>query len=126
MEAAHLYDYLLRAKARRGAWVLTFDDGDSYPLDSIDLCYSFGRDGTRENEPLQVTFDSCTRVSQKRTHAHREGYLRTTGVFWTSTDPIEPVAMEYGVENVVAVWDEDKSYLVYDLTRDSKDGLNAG
>ena len=69
METAHLYDYLLRAKARNVALVLTFDDGDKYSLDSVDLCYSIDREGMRETEPLHVSFDACLSTSQKRLQA---------------------------------------------------------
>jgi hypothetical protein len=120
VETADLYDYLLRAKTRNVALVLTFDDGDKYSLGNVDLCYSIGRDGLRETEPLRVSFDTCMNDSHKRLQAHRDGHLKTAGVFWTSTDPIEPVDMEYGVENLITVWDDDKSYVVYDRDGGSK------
>ncbi|MEL7498330.1 MAG: hypothetical protein AAFN77_12025 [Planctomycetota bacterium] len=114
MESAKLYDYLLQAKNRHALLVLTFDDADKYTLDNVDLCFSIGRDGSRETEPLLVAFDDCINESNKRLQAYRDGELSTAGVYWTSTDPIAPVNMEYTIENVVTVWDDDKHYVVYE------------
>lgn len=119
MDSAQLYDYLLQAKARNVAMVLTFDDADKYLLDDVDLCFSIGRDGSRETEPLVIAFDDCMNDSRKRLQAYRDGRLKTAGVYWTSTDPIEPVNMEYSVENLVTIWDDDKNYFVYDRNGDS-------
>src|SRR5262245_51228521 len=114
MDVRNLYDYLLRAAIRKAALVLTFDDGDKYSLSSIDLCYSIDRDGQRENEPLDVSFDNCLTESNKRSQALREGRLKTPRVSWTSEEPIEPVGVSYGVDNVLTVWDEDRQYFVFD------------
>ncbi len=114
MKSTQLYEYLREAKKRNAPLVLTFDDDDKYSLDNIDLCYSIGHDGLRENEPLVVAFDNCINESKKRIQAYRDGKLKTPGVYWTSTPPFSPVNMEYAIENIVAVWDDDKNYAVYD------------
>ena len=118
MERSQLYDYLLQAKTRSACLLLTFDDGDQYRLANVDLCYSIGHDGSRETEPLMVAFDDCTTDSKTRLQAHRDGNLKTVGVYWTSADPFEPVNMEYSVENIATVWDDDKNYVVYDRNID--------
>ena len=118
MESTELYDYLLQAKNRNAQLVLTFDDRDKYTLDNVDLCFSIGRDGCRETEPLVVAFDDCTNESNKRTQAYRDGELNTDGVYWTSVAPTKPVNMEYTVENVVIIWDDDKDCVVYERHTD--------
>lgn len=113
MKADQLYDYLLQAAARNAALVLTFDDGDKYNLATVDLCYSVGRDGERDIEPLCVSFESCLNDSNKHLQALRDGELNTPGVLCESTKPATPVGMWYGVENVVTIWDDAKNYVVY-------------
>ncbi|PQO29099.1 hypothetical protein C5Y96_15190 [Blastopirellula marina] len=115
MDSAKLYDFLLQAQKRNAPLVLTFDDGDKYALDNVDLGFSIAdREGLRETEPLVVAFDDCVNESNKRLQANADGKLKTPGVYWTSTEPAYPVNMEYTIENVVTVWDTDKDYVVYD------------
>ena len=114
----NLYDYLLNAKKRNAMMVLTFDDTDKYALCDVDLCFSVGHDGARETEPLVVAFVDCLDESKKRLQAYRDGELNTAGVYWTSTEPIAPVNMEYTIEQLVTVWDDVKNYVAYD--RDAK------
>ena len=114
MDTSRIYNYLLHAAKHNATLFLTFDDGDRYPLDKVDLCYSIGRDGQHETEPLRVNFDDCLNKSHKRLQALRDGYLKTPGVHWTSTAPTEPVGMDYGVEDISAIWDDDKNYAVYE------------
>ena len=114
MDSSQLYEYLLQAKARNANMVLTFDDDDSYTLNDVDLCFSIDRDGSRATEPLVTAFDDCMNDSNKRMQAYRDGVLKTAGVYWTSIAPIQPVNMEYSVENVISIWDDDKNYFVYD------------
>ena len=109
-----IYNFLLHATDRKAMLFLTFDDGDRYPLDKIDLCYSVGRDGQRETEPLHVNFDDCLNKSQKRLQALRDGCLKTPGVHWTSIHPTEPVGMDYGVEDISIIWDDDKNCAIYE------------
>ena len=122
MQSGQLYNYLLQAKARNVALVLAFDDSDTYSLADVDFCFSTGRDGLRENEPLVVAFDDCLNDSRGKLHAYRDGDLKAAGVYWTSTEPSEPVNMEYNVENIVSIWDDDKSYFVYDRNGESGAG----
>ena len=111
MESGQLYDYLVQAKARNVALVLAFDDSDTYSLSDVDFCFSTGRDGLRENEPLVVAFDDCLNDSHGKLRAYRDGYLEAAGVYWTSTEPNEPVMVEYNVENIVSIWDDVKKLL---------------
>ena len=113
MESDQIYDYLVQAKTRNAILLLTFDDSDKYSLADVDLCYSIGRNGSRETEPLVVAFDDCLNESNKRLEAYRDGELKTPGVYWTSVEPIAPVQMQYSVEDIVTIWDDNKNYAVY-------------
>ena len=114
MDKRRLYDYLLHAKNRNAALVLTFVDGDEYSLDDVDLCYSVDRDGQRETEPLRVSFENCRNHSLKQLQARHTGRVNTPGVWWTSTEPTESVGMEYGIQDVAKIWDDDRNYAVYE------------
>ena len=114
MDADKLYDDLLLAQNRDEYLVVTFDDGDKYQLSNIDLCFSSTFDGSRENEPLLVKFENCLNEPSKKLKAYQNGRLRTAGVIWTSIEPVAPVGMVYEIENVVAIWDDTKSYFLFD------------
>ena len=114
MRSNEMYDYLLRAKDRNAALIVTFDDSDRYLLNDVDLCFSSDHDGSRETEPLVVDFENCLTDSKKRIQAYRDGELKTNGVYWTSQDPIMPVMMQYEIEDVAAIWDDNKNYYVFE------------
>lgn len=114
MDVDNLYDYLLLAKGRDEFLIVTFDDRDRYLLSNIDLCFSRSQDGSRENEPLRVDFEQCLNEPTQKLKAYQDGPLHTAGVFWTSTEPVAPVGMEYEVENVTAIWDDTKSYFLFE------------
>jgi hypothetical protein len=120
MDVDKLYDYLLLAKGRNEFLIVTFYDGDKYHLSNIDLCFSSTFDGSRENEPLVVDFEQCLNEPTQKLKAYQDGRLRTAGVYWTSIEPVVPVGKAYEVENVVAIWDDTKSYFLFD--RGTPDG----
>lgn len=117
MDVAKLYDYLLLAKGRNEFLIVTFDDRDRYLLSNIDLCYSISHDGSRENEPLRVDFEQCLNEPIQKLKAYQDGPLRAAGVFWTSTEPVAAVGMEYEVENVTAIWDDTKTIFSFNAER---------
>lgn len=118
MTSDDLYDSLIQARKRNENYIVTFVDLDAYQLQHIDLCYSLDRNGHRETEPLRVNFDNCLHDSRRYRDAIRNGREGSPNVWWTSTDDSEPVGCDYSPQDVVAVFDEERQYLVYESLGD--------
>jgi hypothetical protein len=97
--------------------VIEFDDGDQYPVASLDLT---GENPDGEVE-ISVRFEDCLGQSQAEARALEAGSLQRSppGTWWTSETPRRPIGMSYTTRQIRSVYDIEAGYAVYE--RESAD-----
>ncbi len=100
--------YILRASLRPTI-VVTFDDGDRYPMSTLDL---WGENDDGEFE-IYAKFTDCLDGS----NSHRRALAEQIQNCFYRSDSRDPVAMLYTLDRIASVYDEDDNYFLYE--RDS-------
>ena len=111
LDSDSIYDFLLNSKRNL---IITFDDNDRYWLRDLDFAVGFNRNGGRELKPIYAPFNKCIGVSNRIREANIKGQKNSPNVFWTTTDPIEPVMADYEAKNIKSIFDDDKQYFLYE------------
>ena len=94
-----------------GDVIVEFDDGDKYNAAALDL-QGENEDGQFE---IYAAFQNCLGTSHAYNQAMEAGSPdRFPGSWWSSDEPRKPVGMQYTLDRIKSVYDNDAGYYVYE------------
>lgn len=110
--SSEIYDFLIEAKLKNTKLALTFDDGDKYSTENLNLCFETAQDGTRTTEPIAVEYRNCMFYARRRLRPQEVENARADGDL--SSDETGSTGKIYGVDNIVLIWDYNIGYAVFE------------
>lgn len=113
MNKNEVYNFMINV-SNKESLIITFDDRDEYNLSNLRF-YSYG--GFQEEptyEMIVAEFNGCLNDSNTFRKALRlgNGNGRLGNVDWSSEEN-EPQEVTYESEDVIAIFNQDKQYFVY-------------
>ena len=91
-------------------WVISFDDGDRYHMSSLDVHSDF-LDPYGE---IDVQFEDCLSKSLAFQSASASSGTKIPNIWYAEKGSGPPVGKTYCVREVVAIFDNDKNYFVFE------------
>ncbi len=113
MNKNEVYNFMINVNNKESL-MITFDDRDEYRLSNLRFYAYGGYQGEPIYEMITAKFKDCLNCSNTFRKALRlgNGNGRLSSVHWSSEEN-EPQKVTYDSEDVIAIFNQDKQYFVY-------------